>query len=170
MGKKQVDTRQSGSSTDRQVSMAAARVHAFSYNLPRRSSGGTREVVTLCLAAVPSDLAVGDSSLVTCSACLRHIKRVLAASERRKRMAMNRTNCENPEETPMPQHVQRVLTLGEAAQVIRCSKAHLLNIVHGRVANVPPVPYVRVGRRLLVRRESLERWLAAIESPTGTGA
>ena len=170
MGKKQVDTRQSGSSTDRHVSMAAARVHAFGYNLPRRNSGDVQEVVTRCLAAVPSHLAAGDSSLVTCSACLRHIKRVLAASERRRRTAMNRTNCEKPEETPIPQHVEQVLTVGEAAQVIRCSRAHLLNIVHGRVANVPPVPYVRVGRRLLFRRESLERWLAAIESPTGTGA
>lgn len=61
--------------------------------------------------------------------------------------------------------MEQVLTLGEAAQVIRCSKAHLLNIIHGRVANVPPFPSLRVGRRLLVRRESLERWLAAVESP-----
>ena len=63
-----------------------------------------------------------------------------------------------------------ILTLGEAARVIRCSKAHLLNIIHGRVANVPPFPSLRVGRRLLVRRESLERWLAAVESPAGGAA
>ena len=67
-------------------------------------------------------------------------------------------------------NMEQVLTLEEAARVMRCSKAHLLNVIHGRVANVPPFPSMRVGRRLLVRRESLERWLAAVESPAGTEA
>ncbi len=56
------------------------------------------------------------------------------------------------------------LTLVEAALVVRCSKAHLLNVVHGRVANVPPLPHVKIGRRILIRRESLERWLVALEA------
>jgi len=57
-----------------------------------------------------------------------------------------------------------VLTISEAAHVMRCSKAHLQNVIQGRVVNVPPLPCVRVGRRVLIRRESLERWIAAIES------
>jgi excisionase family DNA binding protein len=59
--------------------------------------------------------------------------------------------------------IMNVLTLPEAAQLMRCSKAHLLNVIHGRVANVPPLPCVRIGRRILIRREALERWLAAVE-------
>jgi excisionase family DNA binding protein len=58
-----------------------------------------------------------------------------------------------------------VLTLTEAAKIIRCSKAHLLNVIHGRVPNVPPLPCARIGRRILVRREALERWLLAVEMP-----
>jgi excisionase family DNA binding protein len=57
-----------------------------------------------------------------------------------------------------------VLTISDAAQLMRCSKAHLLNVIHGRVVNVPPLPCVRIGRRILIRREALERWLAAVEA------
>lgn len=64
--------------------------------------------------------------------------------------------------------MELVLTLEEAAQAIRCSKTHLLNVIHGRVPNVPPLPSVRVGRRILIRRESLERWLAASENAKAT--
>lgn len=63
-----------------------------------------------------------------------------------------------------------VLTINEAALIMRCSKTHLQNVIQGRVANVPPLPCVRVGRRVLVRRESLERWMVAIESQTGAEA
>jgi excisionase family DNA binding protein len=58
----------------------------------------------------------------------------------------------------------RILTVEEAASVLRCSKAHLLNVIHGRVPNVPPLPQVKIGRRILIRRESLERWMAAMET------
>jgi excisionase family DNA binding protein len=61
-----------------------------------------------------------------------------------------------------------VLTLAEAARAIRCSKAHLLNIIHGRVANVPPFPFLRLGRRVLVRQEALDRWLREVEEPVGS--
>ena len=64
--------------------------------------------------------------------------------------------------------MQEVLTVAEAARVIRCSKAHVQNVIHGRVANVPPLPCVRVGRRLLIRREALDRWLLAAEAPVDT--
>jgi excisionase family DNA binding protein len=58
---------------------------------------------------------------------------------------------------------QGVLTLKEVAQRLRCSKAHLSNVIAGKVLNLPPLPVVRIGRRLLVRDESLSRWLAAVE-------
>ncbi len=59
---------------------------------------------------------------------------------------------------------QRILTLAEAARWVRCSKAHLLNAIKGRLANVPPLPCIRIGRRILIRQESLDSWIAAIES------
>lgn len=60
-----------------------------------------------------------------------------------------------------------VLTINEASLIMRCSKTHMQNVIQGRVPNVPPLPCIRVGRRVLVRRESLERWMVAIESQTG---
>ena len=59
-----------------------------------------------------------------------------------------------------------VLKVEEAAFLIRCSKAHLLKVIHGRVPNLPPLPHAKIGRRILIRRESLERWLEAVEAST----
>jgi hypothetical protein len=64
----------------------------------------------------------------------------------------------------------RVLTIKEASLVMRCSKAHLQSVLRGRVNNVPPLPCIRIGHRIVIRRESLERWMAAIESPAGARA
>jgi len=57
-----------------------------------------------------------------------------------------------------------VLTVKEAALMLRCSKAHLCNVLNGKVAGVPHLPAVRIGRRVLFRRDSLEQWLREIES------
>lgn len=57
-----------------------------------------------------------------------------------------------------------ILTLLEAARFLRCSKAHLSNLLNGRVPGAPPLPHVSVGRRKLIRRESLEHWLRATET------
>jgi excisionase family DNA binding protein len=66
--------------------------------------------------------------------------------------------------------IKPVLTLEEAADLLRVSKSHLLNILHGRVRGVPPLPQLAIGRRIIIRRESLERWLAAAESLRDTVA
>lgn len=57
-----------------------------------------------------------------------------------------------------------VLNLAEAARFVRCSRSHLSNIVKGKVKGIPRLPSVRVGRRILFRRESLEQWLEHVES------
>jgi len=59
----------------------------------------------------------------------------------------------------------KILTLKEAAELIRCSRTHLQNATNGRVANVPTLPCIRVGRRVLIRLEALEVWLRAVETP-----
>jgi hypothetical protein len=60
--------------------------------------------------------------------------------------------------------LSEVLTLAEAAHLLRCSKAHLSNVLSGRVSSLPPLPHVSLGRRKLIRRAALERWLGELES------
>ncbi len=57
-----------------------------------------------------------------------------------------------------------ILTLPEAAKFLRMSRSHLLNILKGKVRGVPALPYIRVGRRLLLRRAALEQWLLEAEA------
>jgi excisionase family DNA binding protein len=58
---------------------------------------------------------------------------------------------------------QQILTLSEAAELVRCSKAHLSNVIGGKVSNLPALPAVRLGRRLLIRRDALLSWLKGVE-------
>ena len=77
----------------------------------------------------------------------------------------NDSEIQRPGETeavPRP----KVLNLAEAAALVRCSRAHLSNIVNGKVHGIPRLPTVRIGRRVLFRRESLELWLQEVESTT----
>jgi excisionase family DNA binding protein len=55
------------------------------------------------------------------------------------------------------------MTVLEVAQALRCSKAHVHNLIGGRVRGLDPLPSIHLGRRSLVRRESLERWLESAE-------
>jgi excisionase family DNA binding protein len=65
---------------------------------------------------------------------------------------------------------QQLLTIREAAQLLRCSKAHLSNVLNGKVRNVPPLTSVRLGRRRLISRRSLTSWIATVESPDAATA
>ena len=56
------------------------------------------------------------------------------------------------------------MTIPEVARELRCSKAHVHNIVAGKVPNLPPLPVLRIGRRMLVRAEGLEKWLTELEA------
>jgi len=56
-----------------------------------------------------------------------------------------------------------VLSLRETAELVRCSKAHLSNVIRGKVKGLPQLPVVRIGRRLLVRRDALAQWLKTVE-------
>ena len=62
----------------------------------------------------------------------------------------------------------KVLNLAEAAALVRCSRAHLSNVINGKVHGIPRLPAVRIGRRVLFRRESLEVWLQQVESADST--
>ncbi len=56
-----------------------------------------------------------------------------------------------------------LLTVAEAARELRCSKTHLHNVIHGRVPGLPPLPVLRIGRRVLIRHEGLRAWMLSVE-------
>ena len=57
-----------------------------------------------------------------------------------------------------------VLTIKETATVLRCSKAHVQNLLAGKVKDTPLLPFIPLGRRKLIRRESLLRWMERAEA------
>ena len=65
-------------------------------------------------------------------------------------------SCMSQPEILMP---SKLLTVVEVAQALRCSKAHVHNLIAGRVRGLDPLPAIHLGRRSLVRRESLNEWL-----------
>lgn len=60
----------------------------------------------------------------------------------------------------MPQSEHSLLTLDETAALLRCSKAHASKLTRGKIRGVKPLPAIRLGRRVLVRREDLLQWLS----------
>jgi len=64
----------------------------------------------------------------------------------------------------MPAKDAEVLTIKEAAVALRCSKAHVQNLLAGKVIGAPPLPFIPLGRRKLIRRESLIRWMERAEN------
>jgi hypothetical protein len=56
-----------------------------------------------------------------------------------------------------------ILTIIEVAAELRCSKAHVHNLINGKVRGVVPLPSLQLGRRRVVRRQSLLDWMHANE-------
>ena len=52
-----------------------------------------------------------------------------------------------------------VMTLKQAAAYLQVSKAHLSNVINGKVPDVPPVRCFRMGRRILIKLEWLDEWM-----------
>jgi len=59
-----------------------------------------------------------------------------------------------------------ILTVPEVAVELRCSKAHVHNLINGMVRGAPPLPALWLGRRRLVRRCSLDEFVRANEHGT----
>lgn len=51
-----------------------------------------------------------------------------------------------------------ILTVLEVAAELRCSKAHVYNVISGKINNIEPLPVICLGRRKLIRRGALEEW------------
>ena len=69
-------------------------------------------------------------------------------------------NRRDPDAVPAP---SGILTVAEVARELRCSKAHVFNLINARVDGARPLPSLRLGRRRLVRRSSLDEWIKANE-------
>jgi len=63
-----------------------------------------------------------------------------------------------------PENGNALLTVAEAAHELRCSKAHVHNVIHGKVPDLPPLPVLRIGRRVLIRHEALKAWMLSVEA------
>jgi hypothetical protein len=54
--------------------------------------------------------------------------------------------------------LREVLTVRDVALELRCSVAHVHKVINGQIKNVSRLPAIRMGRKKLVMRESLEEW------------
>ncbi len=79
----------------------------------------------------------------------------------RSRTAAN-PSIETPDPASLPSLCQ-VMTVAEVARELRCSKAHVHNLINGHVRGAKPLPCVKIGRRCIVRRSSLDEWIKASE-------
>jgi excisionase family DNA binding protein len=69
-----------------------------------------------------------------------------------------------PFETQESSSQQGVLTIEEVAGILRCSKGHVSNALNGRIPGTPRLTHFSIGRRKLIRREWLEKWMEANKS------
>lgn len=62
------------------------------------------------------------------------------------------------------ENTSTMLTIKEVASILRCSKAHALNVICGRVPGLPKLTHLTIGRRKVIRRDWLESWIDATKS------
>jgi hypothetical protein len=53
---------------------------------------------------------------------------------------------------------REILTVKDVALELRCSSAHIYNVINGTVKGVTRLPVITIGRRKLVQRCSFEEW------------
>jgi len=65
---------------------------------------------------------------------------------------------------------REILDIKAAANYLGVSRSHMSHILAGKVPGVPAIPHVRAGRRALIRRAVIDRWLLEQEhSPVPAG-
>lgn len=58
----------------------------------------------------------------------------------------------------------RILTINDVAAILRCSKTHVSHVLAGKVAGIPKLTHISMGRRKLIRRSWLDQWMEANKS------
>jgi len=53
------------------------------------------------------------------------------------------------------------MTLSQTAAYLQISKAHLSNVINGKVPGVPPLRCFRAGRRILIKLEWVHEWMGS---------
>ena len=53
----------------------------------------------------------------------------------------------------------RILTINDVAAILRCSKTHVSHVLAGKIAGIPKLTHIAMGRRKLIRREWLDNWM-----------
>ena len=58
-----------------------------------------------------------------------------------------------------------LLNISQAAELLGLTKPQLYELTRSRtrLRHAIPLPFVRLGKRIAFRRESLEKWIAALE-------
>ena len=56
-----------------------------------------------------------------------------------------------------------IMDIKNAANYLGVSRSHLSHILAGKVPGVPIIPHVRAGRRALIRRAAIDRWISQQE-------
>lgn len=69
-----------------------------------------------------------------------------------------------PLHTPASIEGEQILSAVDVARELRCSKAHVYKVILGKVNGVSALPIIKLGRRKIVRRSSLEAWKRANET------
>ena len=64
---------------------------------------------------------------------------------------------------PIAQDPNEILTVVQAAEVLKVSYSHMLRLIRGAVTGMPPVHHVRAGRSVRVRRGALTQWIRDVE-------
>ena len=54
---------------------------------------------------------------------------------------------------------ESILTINDVAAILRCSKTHVSHVLAGKIAGIPRLTHIAMGRRKLVRREWLNQWM-----------
>jgi hypothetical protein len=57
------------------------------------------------------------------------------------------------------ENTSNILTIKEVAEILRCSKGQVQNVLVGKVHGVPRLAPLRMGRRKVVRKEWLDYWM-----------
>jgi excisionase family DNA binding protein len=56
-----------------------------------------------------------------------------------------------------------ILTVDQAANVLKVSYSHMLRLLNGQVPNMPRIRFIRAGRSIRVRRGTLMEWMREVE-------
>lgn len=62
-----------------------------------------------------------------------------------------------------------ILDLKGAAEVLGVSKAHLSKMLSGLLPGLPPIPHIRAGRSVRIRRGTLLEWFRQAELESARG-